>query len=180
MTFGHSVTMDGSLNDWLATDRTDDTRNPGYQVYATIDNDNFVFALKAPVAIGTNTTVWLNTDGKASTGYQIFGFAGGAEYNINFAADGTVNLYTGAAGQTLVQAGLTTAWSADRTVVEFRLPTASVGNPAAMYTLYDINDLQTGFLPTNYQSAPFTVFNQTTATRSPVMRIGIVFSQTTA
>src|SRR3546814_4416328 len=74
-------------------------------VYATLDNDAFVFALTAPVAIGADTTVWLNTDGKTSTGYQIFGFAGGAEYNVNFAADGTVNLYTGGAGETLVLAG---------------------------------------------------------------------------
>lgn len=180
MTYGHSVTIDGSLDDWFATDRIDDNSNPGYQVYATVDNGDFVFALKAPVAIGANTTVWLNTDGKTSTGYQIFGFAGGAEYNVNFAADGTVNLYSGAAGQTLVLAGLTAAWSVDRMTVEFRLPTASVGNPAAMYTLYDINDLQTGFLPTNYQSAPFTVFNQTTVTPASDMRIGIVFSETTA
>ncbi|WP_242443458.1 cadherin domain-containing protein [Sphingobium sp. LB126] len=178
MTFGHSVTIDGSLDDWFATDRIDDNSNPAYQIYSTVDNGDFVFALKAPVAIGTNTTVWLNTDGKTSTGYQIFGFAGGAEYNINFAADGTINLYTGGAGQTLVLSGLTAAWSADHTVVEFRLPTAAVGNPSAMYSYYDIND--TTFLPSNYLSAPFTVFNQPTATEAPDMRIGIVFSQTTS
>ncbi|WP_313806466.1 cadherin domain-containing protein [Sphingobium sp.] len=180
MTFGHSVTIDGSLNDWLATDRIDDSSAPGYQVYATLDSDAFVFALKAPVAIGANTTVWLNTDGQTSTGYQIFGFAGGAEYNVNFAADGSVNLYSGAAGGTLVLGGLQAAWSADRTVVEFRLPTTAVGNPAAMYTYYDVNDLSNSFMPSNYQSAPFTVFNQPTATQAPDMRIGIVFSQTTA
>ncbi|WP_150291411.1 cadherin domain-containing protein [Sphingobium estronivorans] len=178
MTFGHSVTIDGSLNDWFATDRIDDNGTSGYEIYSTFDSGDFVFALKAPVAIGANTTVWLNTDGKTSTGYQIFGFAGGAEYNVNFAADGTINLYTGAAGQTLVLSGLTAAWSADHTVVEFRLPAASVGNPAAMYSYYDINDAI--FMPSNYQSAPFTVFNQTTATEAPDMRIGIVFSQTTA
>ncbi|KXU31018.1 cadherin [Sphingobium sp. 22B] len=180
MTYGHSVTIDGSLNDWLATDRIDDNSAPGYQVYATLDNDAFVFALTAPVAIGADTTVWLNTDGRTATGYQIFGFAGGAEYNVNFAADGTVNLYTGAAGETLVLSGLQAAWSADRTTVEFRLPTSAVGNPAAMYTYYDINNLSNSFMPSNYLSAPFTVFNQTTATQAPDMRIGIVFSQTTA
>ncbi|AEG48521.1 Cadherin [Sphingobium chlorophenolicum L-1] len=180
MTYGRSVTIDGSLDDWLATDRIDDNSAPGYQVYATLDNDAFVFALTAPVAIGADTTIWLNTDGKTSTGYQIFGFAGGAEYNVNFAADGSVNLYSGGAGETLVLGGLQAAWSADRTTVEFRLPTASVGNPAAMYSYYDINNLSNSFMPSNYQSAPFTVFNQTTATQAPDMRIGIVFSQTTA
>ncbi|WP_242122673.1 cadherin domain-containing protein [Sphingobium sp. Sx8-8] len=180
MTFGHSITLDGSLSDWFSTDRIDDNSNPGYEVYSTVDSGNFIFALKAPVQIGANTTVWLNTDGKASTGYQIFGYAGGAEYNINFAADGTVNLYTGMAGQTLVMSGLNAVWSPDRTVVEFSLPTSAVGNPAAMYSLYDINDLQTGFLPTDYLSAPFTIFNTPTVTRAPDMRIGIVFSDTTA
>ncbi|UZW56245.1 cadherin domain-containing protein [Sphingobium sp. JS3065] len=180
MTFGHSVNIDGSLDDWFATDRIDDNSAPGYQVYATLDNDAFVFALTAPVAIGMDTTVWLNTDGKTATGYQIFGFAGGAEYNINFAADGSVNLYTGGAGETLVLGGLQAAWSADRTTVEFRLPTSAVGNPAAMYSYYDINNLSNSFMPSNYQSAPFTVFNQTSATQAPDMRIGIVFSQTTA
>ena len=178
MTFGHSITIDGSLSDWLSTDRIDDNSNSAYQIYSTIDNGDFVFALKAPVPIGTDTTIWLNTDGKVSTGYQIFGYAGGAEYNINFAADGTVNLYTGAAGETLVLSGLTAAWSADRTVVEFRLPTSAVGNPAAMYTLYDINNAT--FLPTDYLSAPYTVFNAPTVTPASDMRIGIVFSQTTA
>src|SRR3546814_3519209 len=80
-------------------------------VYATLDNDAFVLALTAPVAIAADTTVWLNTDGKTSTGYPIFGFAGSAEYNVNFAADGTVNLYTGWAGGTLVRAGLQPASS---------------------------------------------------------------------
>src|SRR3546814_12043181 len=106
MTYGHSVTIAGSLDDWFATDRIDDNSAPGYQVYATLDNDAFVFALTAPVAIGADTTVWLNTDGKTSTGYQIFGFAGGAESNVNFAADGTVTLHTVGAGETLVLAGL--------------------------------------------------------------------------
>src|SRR3546814_8278118 len=49
-----------------------------------------------------------------------------------------------------------------------------------MYSYYDINNLSNSFMPSNYQSAPFTVFNQTSATQAPDMRIGIVFSQTTA
>src|SRR3546814_17207731 len=83
--YGHSVTIDGSLDDWFATDRIDDNSAPGYQVYATLDNDAFVFALTAPVALGADTTVWLNPDGTTSTGYPILGFAGGAESNGNFA-----------------------------------------------------------------------------------------------
>ena len=61
-----------------------------------------VLAVSAPVAIGANTTAWLNTDRNAATGFQIFGFAGGAEFNVNFDATGQPALYTGNAGQTAV------------------------------------------------------------------------------
>jgi serralysin len=178
MPTGHSVTIDGSLSDWFAADRIDGNNAAGYEIYATVDNGDFILAFKAPTAIGTNTTAWLNTDRDSSTGYQIFGFAGGAEFNVNFAADGTVNLYSGAAGQTLILSGLTAAWSADRTIVEFRLPSSAIGNPAAIDTLYDINDAT--FLPSNYSLAPFTIFNDTGVIRSADTRIGIVYSETTA
>src|SRR3546814_13862502 len=49
-----------------------------------------------------------------------------------------------------------------------------------MYSYYNNNNLSNSFMPSNNQSAPFTVFNQTSATQAPDMRIGIVFSQTTA
>lgn len=178
MPTGHSVTIDGSISDWFATDRIDDNSAAGYEVYATIDNGDFVFAFKGPTAIGANTTAWLNTDRNASTGYQIWGWAGGAEYNVNFAADGTVNLYSGDAGQTLVRTGLIAAWSADRTVVEFRVPSTAIGSPVAVNTLYDFNN--SVFLPSSYSNAQFTIFNDPGVTRSPDMRIGIVYSETTA
>lgn len=178
MPIGHSVTVDGSLSDWFATDRIDDNSAAGYEVYATIDSGDFVFAFKGPTAIGTNTTAWLNTDRNATTGYQIFGFAGGAEYNVTFAADGTVNLYSGGTNTTPLLANLTAAWSADRTVVEFRLPSSAIGNPAGIDTLYDFND--SVFLPSSYSNRPFTIFNDPGVTQSPDIRIGIVYSQTTA
>lgn len=67
-----------------------------------MSEDKFVFALKSAVAIGQNTTFWLNTDANVATGHQIFGFAGGAEFNVNIGADGVARLYSGADGQTLV------------------------------------------------------------------------------
>ena len=62
-----------------------------YEAYGRYDpvTGNFEFALSSPVAIGANTTFWLNTDRNLTTGFQVFGFAAGAEYNINFDATGT-------------------------------------------------------------------------------------------
>jgi hypothetical protein len=123
--------IDGAFDDWSVSDRIDDGSRPGYQVSATTDGDNFYFTISAAQVIGANTTVWLNTDRNGSTGFQVFGFAGGAEYKVNFAADGTLALYTGGAGETLVLSGLRAAWSADGTRVEFAIPKSAVGNPNA-------------------------------------------------
>ena len=178
MAAGHTITIDGLLGDWLSGDRIDDASVAGYRVNATSDATYFYFSLTAPAAIGANTTAWLNTDRDAATGYQIFGFAGGAEYNVNFAADGTVSLYSGGAGQTLVAGGLTAAWSADLTSVEFRIAKTAIGNPNAIDTLYDINE--STFLPSSFSSKPFVLFNDTGIVPSADKRIGIVYSDTTA
>ncbi len=178
MPYGHSVTVDGALGEWLAADRIDNGEITGYQINATSDANNFYFSLTAPIAIGPNTTAWLNTDRNATTGYQIFGFAGGAEYNVNFNVDGTVSLYSGGAGEMLVAAGLSATWSTDRTSVEFSIPKSTLGNPAAIDTLYDVND--SVFLPGSYSNAPFTVFNDLGIVPSADTRVGIVFSETTA
>ncbi len=172
------ITVDGNLNDWTAGDRIDRGLGTGYAIYARSDGADFAFAITAPTAIGANTTAWLNTDRNATTGYQVFGFAGGAEYNVNFAADGTVSLYNGAAGQTLVASGLQAAWSADRTTVEFKVPKTAIGNPQAIDTIYDVND--TAFLPGNYSNPAFTVFNDTGIVADPSHRIAIVWSDSTA
>ena len=89
----------------------------GYEVYGQYTGNAFVFALRAPagVKIGANTTSWLNTDQNTSTGYQIWGWAGGAEYNVNIGADGKLALYSGAAGETLVSSAIDYSLSADGT-----------------------------------------------------------------
>lgn len=172
------MVVDGNLLDWSAADRIDTGLASGYSVYAKADGDAFVFALTSPTAISANTTAWLNTDRNAATGYQIFGFAGGAEFNVNVAADGTVSLYSGDAGATLVRSGLAAAWSADRTVLEFSVAKSDIGNPTAIDTLYDINNAV--FLPGSFSSAPFTVFNDTGIAQATDTHVAIVFSETTA
>ena len=95
-------------------------RRIGYELYSNLSGGTLTFALKAPVAIGTSTTVWLDSDRSALTGYKVFGTYGGYDYNINFAADGKPYLYTDADGQTLASpTPLTYAFNADKTAVEF-------------------------------------------------------------
>src|SRR5687767_4296891 len=137
-----TITLDGRLGDWNSTYVVDKSLSvSGYDIYARYTAGYYVFAIKAPVAIGANTTVWLNTDRDASTGYQISGTAGGAEYNINFDATGTPRLYTGADGQNLVSgANVLFGYSADQTIVELAIAASAVNAAGAIDTLYDINN----------------------------------------
>ncbi len=96
-----SILLDGSLADWPANSEIDNgsaalgngTPVTGYKVFGTSDANNFYFALSAPIAIGANTTVWLNTDRNGSTGYRVFGSLTGAEFNVNFDANGVPSLF---------------------------------------------------------------------------------------
>lgn len=169
--------VDGNLSDWATSDRIDNGLTAGYAVYAKPDGNSFVFALSAPTAISTNSTAWLNTDRNANTGFQIFGFAGGAEFNVNVNADGTVSLYSGDAGANLIRGGIEASWSADKTILEFRVAKSDLGNPTAIDTLYDINN--TTFLPSSFSAKPFTVFDNTGIAQASDTRIAIVFSETT-
>ncbi len=171
------ITIDGNLSDWIPSERIDYGDVAGYSLYAQAQGDNFYFALTGPVAIGANTTFWFNTDLNAATGFQIFGFAGGAEYNVNIKSDGTAALYTGAAGQTLVLDNIQMAYSADHQTIEFAIPKTALGNPAAIDTLYDVND--TVFGPANYSAQPYVAVNDG-VTRTPTHRIAIVYSDTSA
>src|SRR5690242_6946360 len=176
--------IDGDLTDWTSADRLNapGTTTAGYELYSTFSDGNLVFALKAPVAIDTSTTVWLDSDRSALTGYKVFGTYGGYDYNINFAADGKPYLYTDADGQTLASpTPLTYAFNADKTAVEFSLPLAQINSAAtSINVLADVNN--TTFLPGDYAAGPYTVIDTATL---PVVtdtshKVGIVFSATTA
>jgi Ca2+-binding RTX toxin-like protein len=155
-----SVVLDGSLADWTAADRIDASfGTAGYEIYSKVTADNYVIALKSAQTIGANTTIWLNTDRNAATGHQIFGFAGGAEYNINFDATGNARLFTNGAGQTAVLNGdVIERFSSDRMIVELAIPKELIGFSGAanaINTLYDINDVV--FLPTSYSATQYTI-----------------------
>ncbi len=178
------VTFDGDLADWSEADRMElpGSGVDGYQLYGKVTGDAFVFALKSDTtAIGEGTTFWLNTDQDKSTGHQIWGFAGGAEYNVNFDAAGVPSLYSGDAGQTLVAGPLTYAYSADGKTVEFAVPTSSLaGAPQAVDVLVDVNDQV--FLPVDYDAYTYTVKDAATlpAQTDNGVDVAIVFSETTA
>lgn len=170
--------IDGNLSDWNLSERIDYGYVAGYTLYGTSDGTNLYFALTAPTAIGANTTFWFNTDQNALTGYLVFGYAIGAEYNVNVAADGTLSLYSGGAGETAVVTNLTAAYSADGTTLEFAVPLAAIGNPGTINTVYDVNDAV--FSPPDYTTTPYVVYNTGAVRTDPMTRIGIVYSQTTA
>ncbi|MEO5597142.1 MAG: M10 family metallopeptidase C-terminal domain-containing protein [Novosphingobium sp.] len=174
-----NIILDGLLGDWAPSELIGSVS--GYQVFAKADATDYIFALAAPTAIGANTTVWLNTDLNEATGYQVFGFTGGAEFNVNFDATGTPALFSGGAGQTLVANNLQFAYSSDHTAIEFRIPKATIGNPIAVKTLYDFNDSQ--FLPISYSGNAITVWDDSALVGivpATDTKIAIVYSQTSA
>jgi serralysin len=154
--FGASgdIALDGSAADWTAADRLDEPANgvDGFAVWGKATEHAYVFAIQSPIAIGKNTTIWLNTDNDASTGYQIWGWAGGAEYNVNFDWEGTPRLY----GIDQVD-DLAFAYSEDRTFVEIIIPKALIGAPAQVNAMLDINDLT--FLPTQYAETQYEIID---------------------
>ena len=148
------INIDGNLSDWVASERIDYNDVPGYSFYGALQNGYFDFALSGAVSIGAGTSVWLNTDLNATTGYELWGWAAGAEYNLTINSDGSASLYTGAAGQTLVLGNIQLAYSTDHRTIEFAIPVYTLGNPGAIDTLYEING-GAQFGPTNYSAQPY-------------------------
>jgi serralysin len=111
-------TLDGNLDDWTADTRLDTpaTGAEGFAIYGDLVGDTYFFAISSSVPIGPNTTIWLDTDLNRATGFQVFGGTTGADYNINIAGDGTLALYTGAAGETAVATSLTYAYRGGRKI----------------------------------------------------------------
>lgn len=174
--------FDGVLSEWTASQRleTPMTTIDGYEFYGQYSDGQFTFGFKSAVAIGPNTTLWLNTDGNTATGTQVFGYAGGAEYNVNIGADGVARLYTGTAGQTLVGT-IDYKIGPDGKTIEFGVPKTLIGaGVTSISILADVND--SVYLPGNYLSPAYTVYDMASlpAVTDTGNKIAIVFSQTTA
>ncbi|HCF29701.1 MAG TPA: polysaccharide deacetylase, partial [Cyanobacteria bacterium UBA11049] len=186
-TYGN-ITVDGGLTDWTTRDRLDivpGTGVSGYEVYGKYAGNAYVLAIKSASSssdpIGADTTVWLDTDQNANTGYQVFGFAGGAEYNVNFFTDSKPYLYTGAAGENYVTELLDYAYSNDGKTVELAIPVSLLnGSPQAVNLLIDVNNKV--FLPGDYSLNKYTISaNKILPERTDFSKqVGIVYSESTA
>ncbi|CAD5944793.1 hypothetical protein NO976_02221 [Planktothrix agardhii] len=183
-----NINVDGNLTDWTQNDRLDSisgTGKAGYEIYGKYEGDTYVFAFKADsTTIGANTTLWLNTDQNIGTGYKIWGWAGGAEYNVNFDSNGIPALYTGGEDETnprIKVSDLDYTFDPDKKIVEFAVPVSQLqGTPKAVDAYIDINN--TDFLPGSYASQKYTVSApKVLIPRTDLSKkIGIVYSDTTA
>ncbi|ODT80451.1 MAG: hypothetical protein ABS76_16055 [Pelagibacterium sp. SCN 64-44] len=172
--------FDGLLTEWTAEQRLETalTQVEGYELYGAIKDGAFVIALKSEVEIGPNTTFWLNTDGDAATGYKVWGWAVGAEFNVNFGEDGRPRLYTGAEGETLV-AELDFALGPDGKTLELAIPKALLGPSVQSVALMaDVNNAV--HLPGDYTNAPYVIAEPTAPATPGSYKIAIVYSETTA
>jgi peptidoglycan/xylan/chitin deacetylase (PgdA/CDA1 family) len=178
------IAVDGNLADWTTTDRLDALSSQqvaGYRVYGKNTPDSYILAISSTTSesIDPNTTIWLNTDLNRATGYQIFGFAGGAEYNLNIAADGKPYLYSGAAGEILI-GQVDFARSSDGKTLEVAIPKARiVASSGGIETYIDINDRV--FLPGDYANSSLSISTAELPTRTnSSKRIALVYSETSA
>ncbi|MDF3373853.1 hypothetical protein HKX21_17130, partial [Sulfitobacter sp. KS8] len=147
-------TLDGDLTDWSGLDPLY-TAQDGTSLRGALSEGYAVFAINAPSEVGQSTTIWLDTDLDPATGYQIWGFAGGAEYNIEIAADGSAALFSGGAGETFV-ADLDVRYNADRTIAEVAVSLADTGITDAVRVLADVNN--SVFLPGDYSAKNLVVY----------------------
>ena len=175
-------TLDGNVTEWAADTRLDTaaTGTAGYAIYGEKGATTYQFAITSDgPRIGAGTTIWLDTDTDRATGHQIFGFTGGAEFNVNFAADGTAALYRGGAGEIFV-GNIDYKISANGLGLELAIDKALLGNTEQVRVYADVND--TAFLPNDYANVDVFVgaLPAVPAVDSPALRIGIVFSETTA
>jgi serralysin len=164
-------TIDGNLDDWGDFLPLFSSVEPGeFELLADIAAEGAIFAIVGSLPIGGTTTIWLDTDLDRTTGYQIWGFAGGAEYNIEIAVDGTAGLFTGGAGQTFVSA-VDVRYNAAGTVMELAVPSTLTGLGSALRVFADVNNAV--FLPGDYTNVDLIV-RQPTPVVPPEITVGTI------
>ncbi len=191
-TFYGDINIDGDLSDWTVIDRLNIPQGQPpylavgdelYGKYVDSPEPTYLIAFKFNTgpSIVENTTLYLNTDQDAMTGYQIGGYYGGIEYFVNVFYDLTPHLYN----ETFAwQGGLVHAYSADNTVLELAIPMAlleGVIPPQDIDILADINDVV--FLPADYSiNEPYILSGQSNLLPPRTdfnKRVAIVFGETT-
>ncbi|WP_200331942.1 choice-of-anchor D domain-containing protein [Thiocystis violacea] len=126
----------GTLTSWSTDDLLLPPDNPpglGVQLYGKYDSASQVYhlALQTPSgeAIGPRTTLWLDTDQDATSGYQVSTTLG-AEYQIHIYSDGRPYLYRGTTFE-YVGPVASYAFSADGSVMELEIPASAIGVTSA-------------------------------------------------
>lgn len=175
------IIIDGNINDWSQEDRLElPPRSPvaGYELSGRYENNAYKILLrKLNGSIGTGTTFWLNTDQNPNTGHKIWGYAGGAEYNVNIATDGKPYLYKDADGETFISGPLTHSIVSDGSGnnMELEIPEALIGTPsgAGVNMLLDINN--STFLPVSYwpHDNNYIILKQTVYSNSGIQIDGV-------
>ncbi len=190
---------------WTAANRLDTTttmQRAGFEIYGRYENSTYKLLLKsvapsagvAPTPISTNTTIWLNSDGQATTGYKIWSFAGGEEFSFNVASDGTLDWYRYPNNtQTLIgkfpvasyisSGNATTGYTLEIHLTDALLQANSTGMAApstsGIKLFFDVND--SIFLPISYSTGEYLLARNTTTSITRIgKRIGIVYSATSA
>jgi serralysin len=205
-TIGNLITLDGQFADWPAADSlmTPGNTVAGFQVYGALLNDSalgntYVIGIDAtsstdPV-IGAGTVIYLNTDQNTSTGFDPFGAAVGAEYEVRFEYGSTgalqPNLYsvTSTGATTLLNGGapLKFGTSSNGESVEVAIP-QSLLTPSGGTAPHSINfdvliNNGAAALPGDFNSNPqYVITDPSTlvSTNHAIKKVGIVYSATTA
>ncbi|WP_166298507.1 hypothetical protein [Bradyrhizobium sp. 2S1] len=199
-----NLTLDGRFADWSLNDIVERPGNTvaNYQVYGALVDDatgkNYVVGINAAVAtdpvIAANTSIYLNTDQNAATGYLVFGSAIGAEYEVKFLLDANTVLQpylysrTSAGTETLLNKGapLNFGVSSDGESVEVAIPQALLtptGGPAPTSINFAalINNGEVA-LPGDFTNPQYVITDPSTLVPvdHTIKKVGIVFSATTA
>ena len=190
--------IDGSLTDWTASELLSlpGTSASGYELYGTVETtgtgtsatSSYVFGLQASVPIGVGTNFWLNTDQNIATGKQIFGGTAdtGAEYYVSVGratASGPLQPLLYDAGGNYIEPISSYAFSADGKSLEFSLAGATINKPTGGNIDVKVNvNSSAAYLPSVYAGNTYTVTDPATVTApaSHTLKIGIVYSDTTA
>lgn len=186
-TYG-TVRVDGALSEWNEGDRLDLSPwqgTSGDAVYNRFAQNNYLIGIRSGlITAGSTLTIWINTDKNSSTGFQIFGFAGGVENKIVITAGSpsTATLYSYsnyATGATVAVAALDVA--AVNGSLEIAIPQALLaGNPPSVNLLFSLpGDVR--YLPADFSQFQYTANAAARAARTDFgKRVGIVYSATTA
>ena len=135
------INVDGNLSDWIASERIDYSDVPGYSLYAQAQGDYFDFALSAPVADRRQHHGLVQHRPECRHRLSDLRLCRRRRIQPQHQEPTAPPRSTPARrAQTLVLDNIQLAYSPIISRSSSPYPTAALGNPGAIDTLYDIND----------------------------------------